>query len=69
MNGPKDRFRVEIDDDSVYLMDGDAELVMWTGQEWREDPSIVLNIINAVNIGHTKGADAVRAALTEGMTA
>jgi hypothetical protein len=60
-------FRVAIDgeygdaDTQIALMDGDAELVMWTSDEWREDPSLVVVIANAIQVGYTEGADAIRA--------
>lgn len=59
-------FRVDIageygtPEGSVHLMDGDEELVMWDSAEWVEDPSLMFVIVNAVVIGFTKGADAVR---------
>ena len=62
-------FRVEIhgqygdDDQEIVLFDGDDELVMWTSDEWKAEPSLVGVIVNAVNIGHTEGPDAIRARL------
>lgn len=58
-NSSKSGFRVEFDDDSVYLMDGSAELVMWTMAEWVEDPAVVPAMINAVVRGFTQGSAAV----------
>lgn len=59
-------FRVQIDgqygdeDTQIALMDGDVELVMWTSDEWREDPSVVVVIANAIDLGHREGPDAIR---------
>lgn len=58
-------FRVVLDSDSVSLRDGEDELVMWDQQEWVEDPALVLNIVNAVQIGYTEGADGVRRILSQ----
>lgn len=51
------------DDTQISLMDGTDELVMWTSDEWREDPSLVVVIANAIGIGYTEGADGIRARL------
>ncbi|MFE0472596.1 hypothetical protein ACFW2V_13375 [Streptomyces sp. NPDC058947] len=56
-------FNVITDADSVYLRDGDQEIVMWTLDEWREDPKVVLSITAAIRLGYEQGPDAVRAAL------
>ncbi len=58
-------FRVQTETDSVHLMDGDEEIVMWDQREWEEDPSLVLNIITAVSLGYSEGADAVRRRLSQ----
>lgn len=55
-----DGFHVVTDEDSVYLMEGGDELVMWTAAEWSDDPALVFSIINAVRIGYTDGPEAVR---------
>jgi hypothetical protein len=50
-----------VDTDSVYLRDGQEELVMWTQNEWEQDPTLVLAIVNAVATGYSQGPAAVRA--------
>lgn len=65
-------FRVELageygdPDTEVTLYDDDDELVKWVSDEWREDPSLVVVIANAINIGHTEGAAAIRRRLADG---
>ncbi|MFD7552299.1 DUF3145 family protein [Streptomyces sp. NPDC059816] len=54
---------VGFDDDSVSLLDGSEELVLWTQQEWIEDPNVIFAILNAAMPGFTHGPDAVRARL------
>jgi hypothetical protein len=56
-------FDIDFDDDSVYLRDGEDEIATWTEAEWKEDPRLVLGIINAVHIGHTQGSGTLRRAL------
>lgn len=56
-------FNVVTDEDSIYLRDGETELVMWTEREWREDPGLPLSIANAIRIGYEQGPGAVRNAL------
>ncbi|WP_327391348.1 hypothetical protein OG728_38360 (plasmid) [Streptomyces microflavus] len=58
-------FRIAFDDDSIRLLDGLRELVMWSQQEWTEDPNVVFAILNAAMLGFTDGPDAVRARLLE----
>lgn len=68
-------FHVEIDgeygdkDCSITLVDRheftlsppvDDELIHWISDEWREDPSLVVVIANAIRIGYTEGPDAIR---------
>jgi hypothetical protein len=65
-------FRVEIegqygeDDGAIRLLDGDEELVMWDSAEWREDPSLVFVVANAIQIGFTEGPEGIRARLIAG---
>jgi hypothetical protein len=37
---------------TVYLEDG-TEVVHWVEDEWKEDPSIVTSIANAIHLAHT----------------
>lgn len=66
-------FKVDIEgeygdeDGAIRLLDGDEELVMWDSAEWREDPSLVLVIANAIRIGYEEGTDGIRARLITGM--
>jgi len=55
-------FNVEIDDEdtNITLRDGKDELIMWTSDEWKEDPSLVAVIVNAVCIGYTDGPNEIR---------
>jgi hypothetical protein len=48
-------------DVDVVLMDDGQEIVMWTSDEWKEDPSLVSVIANAIRIGYEQGPDAIRA--------
>lgn len=59
-------FTVKVDGESIHLMDGENEIVMWDQQEWVEDPALVLAIANAIDIGHREGPDGLRARLAEG---
>lgn len=59
-------FEVKVFQDFVGLYDGEEELAYWDAREWHEWPALLPGIVNAVNIGHTQGADAVRALLKEG---
>ena len=64
-HGVKDSgFHVVLDADSVYLHDDEGEIVMWTQDEWTDDPQLVPVIVNAINIGHAQGPQAVRATLS-----
>lgn len=47
-------------DNEIRLMDGDDEIVMWSSDEWKEEPSLVAVIVNAVRIGYTEGPNAIR---------
>jgi len=48
-------FHVVVDEDSVYLAEGQKELMMWTQAEWQEEPALVLTIVNAIAIGYSHG--------------
>lgn len=50
---------VEFGLDHITLFDGDQELVHWTQDEWEEDPSLVLSIVNATRILYEKGPEAL----------
>ena len=54
------RFWVDFRDDSIALMEGNEELVMWTEEEWIEDPQVVFPICNAILLGLTKGAEEIK---------
>lgn len=58
-------FEVDFDADSVYLRDGAQPLGQWCEAEWKDNPRLVIGIVHAVDIGHTQGADALRAALAQ----
>ena len=53
-------FHAEITNDRVTLRDGNEEIAHWTRDEWQEYPDLILAVVNAVTIGYTQGADAVR---------
>lgn len=68
--GSVEGFYVEIAGDygvtegSIHLhgrADGSDEIVMWDSAEWVEDPSLVYVIVNAIEVGHRDGPDAIRA--------
>lgn len=49
------------DDVDIVLVDSDGqEIVMWTSDEWKVEPSLVAVIVNAVRIGYEQGASAIR---------
>lgn len=56
-------FRVTVRNEFIILHDGEEELAYWDREEWREYPDILPAIANAITIGFTQGADAVRALL------
>ena len=50
--------RVEIEADGIYITkDNGEEVVMWDEQEWRDDPTVVPAIANAVRLALTNPAD------------
>ncbi|MEU5196065.1 hypothetical protein AB0G86_18745 [Streptomyces scabiei] len=57
-------FHLALDDDSVYLYDGDKEMRMWTQDEWAEDPALVITILGAVALGFTYGPEALHTVLS-----
>ena len=54
------RFWVDFREDSIALMEGDEELVMWTEDEWIENLEMVFPICNAILLGLTKGAEEIK---------
>lgn len=42
--------RIKFGEDQISIFDNKGEVVMWTEQEWVEDPSIVFSITNAVKM-------------------
>lgn len=52
--------QVVVTGDFVVLGDSNGEIVAWNESEWREDPSIVPAIINAVRVGLAEGGPALR---------
>jgi len=40
-------------EESIHIMDGKTEVVMWTKQEWIDDPEVVFSIANAIKIALT----------------
>lgn len=52
---------VHIGEDSISITGPDEEeVVYWHQDEWIEDPSVVLSIVNAVNILHEEGLEGIR---------
>lgn len=47
----------------VTLLDGNEELLMWTSDEWKGEPSLVAVIANAIRIGYTEGVEGIRSRL------
>ena len=43
---------VEFGQEHIALHDRKGEIVRWVMDEWVEDPSVVLSIVNAVHLGH-----------------
>lgn len=54
------RLWVDFREDSIALMEGDEELVMWTEDEWIENLEVVFPICNAIILGATKDAKKIR---------
>lgn len=48
------------EDQQISLLEDNTELVMWVSDEWKEDPSLVAVIANAIKIGYEQGPDAIR---------
>jgi hypothetical protein len=48
------------EDTSITLLDGTEEIVTWISDEWREDPSLVVVIAEAIAIGYRDGVGALR---------
>ena len=46
--------------DAVYLRDNKGEITSWVQDEWKQDPTVVLSIVNAIVIGFTKGPAELR---------
>ncbi|MFI1700433.1 hypothetical protein ACH419_31255 [Streptomyces bobili] len=61
-------FHLAVDHDCVYLYDGAKEVLMWTQDEWAEDPTLVVTILGAVALGFTYGPDALHAVLSRPTT-
>lgn len=53
------------DDCEITLYDGQYELVTWTSDEWKENPSLVVVIANAIRAGFMEGAEGIRLRLGE----
>lgn len=47
-------------EESIHIMDGKDEVVMWTKQEWIDDPEVVFSIANAIKIALAKGPQEVK---------
>lgn len=51
---------VFINHQTIRIADAEGrEIVMWERSEWREDPSIVPSIVNAVRLALAEGPEAV----------
>lgn len=59
-SGPATGFHVEVKPSHIRLLDSEEELAYWDRAEWVEDPSLVVAIANAINIGHRDGPDMIR---------
>lgn len=57
-------FEALFDQSGIYLHDRNGEIVMWSPEEWREDPDVVISIANAIRIGYEQGPKALRALLS-----
>lgn len=51
---------IEFTEDSIHICDDKGEIVMWTQQEWVEDPEVVMSIVNAVRMVCTYGPSFLR---------
>lgn len=52
---------VHIDKDSISICDRfGSEIVMWHEDEWKEDPSVVFSIANAILIAKTEGEQSLK---------
>lgn len=48
-----EQLHVDITEDSIRIYDGlGTEIVGWTETEWKDDPTIVIAIANAINLAH-----------------
>lgn len=47
-NGSQYDYDIEWEDDAIYIMSRDREIVSWTEQEWIDEPSVALAIASAV---------------------
>jgi|GEM_PF-4715347 len=58
--------RIEMTDDELRIYDqNDQEIVIWTQDQWIDDPSLVLSMVNAVHILHTQGPEFLKTILNE----
>lgn len=48
--------RIRFEEDAIYFHDDEGEIVMWTEEEWVEDPGVALIIANAAYLAG-KGED------------
>ena len=50
------------DDDlgAIYLHDDYGEIVMWEMTEWKDEPSLVGVIVNAIMVGMSLGGETLR---------
>ncbi len=51
------------DEYAVYIGDGEGEIVMWTADEWIEEPKVVASVVNAIMMGTVQGPAALRASI------
>lgn len=54
---------LELTRDAVHIKDAHGDIVMWTRQEWEEDPSVVISIANAIRIAYEDGTECLRTLL------
>lgn len=50
---------VDVESDAVYIYGHAQEIVSWTQDEWAEDPTVVISIMNAILFGIENGPDAL----------
>lgn len=46
----KKKYQIKFEEDSITISDDKGEVVHWVQDEWKENPSVVFPIVNAVKM-------------------